>query len=135
MKLNIKLSPQRISWISLVLSVLTFFMLRINFVYGMVWLLIILIVDMGDGIIFKRKRLSKIDGLAIEVSHRLSEFLIFYPNKIWILLATFNVYLTIASLKNRKIVPLPLRHIFLLLLIAKFLDFLPSNLFFLASLA
>ena len=123
--MHVSISPQRISWISLMLSIVAFFMLRANLLYGMMWIAMVLIVDTGDGLLFKRRHLTKLDGLGIEVSHRLSEFLLFYPNRIWILLATLNVYLTIAKLKEKKIIVLPLRHVFLAALILEFFGILP----------
>lgn len=129
--MNFGLTYQRVSWIILILSIVAFFMLRVDLLYGIIWIGIIMFIDAANHFFFIKKKLSKIEGLTIQVSDRLSEFLLFYPNAIWILLTTLNVYFTIASLKDKKIFALPLRPIFLFFLILKYFNLIPPSLIFL----
>jgi len=119
---KIGIPPNAISWFSLFLSVFVSLLFRSNLLlYGIIALFVILFLDALDGFLARKKHLETFDGLVVDVScDRLSEFMIFYPSSLWIVLAAVNCYVTLLRLKNKKILILPLRHLFLIITILRF---------------
>jgi len=116
------ISPNAISWFSLFLSVFVSLLFRSNLLlYGIIALFSVLFLDALDGFLARKKHLESFDGLVVDVScDRLSEFMIFYPSSLWVVLAAVNCYFTVWKLKNKKIPILPLRHLFLIIAILGF---------------
>jgi phosphatidylglycerophosphate synthase len=116
---NLKISPNRVSWLSLFFSIFVYFALQKHlFLVGMPLLFFVLFLDALDGFLARKKKTASFKGLVVDTScDRLSEFIIFFPSKLWISLATINVFITLFRLKNKKIFILPLRHSFLTLMI------------------
>jgi len=116
---KIDLSPNRISWLSLFLSIFVSLLFRSNLlVHGIIALFAVLFLDALDGFLARKKGLDSFDGLVVDAScDRMSEFIIFYPSPLWIVLTAVNCYVTVLRLKNKKILILPLRHLFLIITI------------------
>ncbi|MDI6806388.1 MAG: CDP-alcohol phosphatidyltransferase family protein [Candidatus Aenigmarchaeota archaeon] len=119
---NLKLSPNRVSWLSVVISIFVYFSLQKSLLLiGILLLLFVLFLDALDGFLARKKKVESFKGLVVDTScDRLSEFIIFFPSKLWIMLAIINVYVTLGRLKNKNIFIIPLRHIFLILLVIGF---------------
>lgn len=119
---KIDISPNAISWSSLFLSVFVSLLFRSKLVlYGIIALFLVLFLDLLDGFLARKKHLESFDGLVVDAScDRLSEFIIFYPSSLWLVLAAINCYVTVWRLKNEKIPILPLRHLFLIITILNF---------------
>jgi len=119
---KIDISPNAISWSSLFLSVFVSLLFRSNLLlYGIIALFLVLFLDVLDGFLARKKHLESFDGLVVDAScDRLSEFIIFYPSSLWLILAAVNCYVTFWRLKNKKILILPLRHLFLVTAILGF---------------
>ncbi|MEM5773121.1 MAG: CDP-alcohol phosphatidyltransferase family protein [Candidatus Aenigmatarchaeota archaeon] len=119
-KLNI--SANRISWFSLLLSIFVSLLLRAGIVLlGIVLLFLVLFLDGLDGFIARKKKQTSFNGLVVDLScDRLSEFIIFYPSIVFIGFATFNSFLAVLRLNNKKFFILPLRHLFLIKLLITF---------------
>jgi len=119
---KIGISPNAISWFSLFLSVFVSLFFRSELpLYGIVVLFLVLFLDLLDGSLARKKGLQSFDGLVVDAScDRLSEFIVFYPSSLWLILAAVNCYLTMWRLKSKKILILPLRHLFLIITILSF---------------
>jgi phosphatidylglycerophosphate synthase len=116
---NLKVSPNRISWLSLIFSIPVYFAIQKNlYLICAPLLFFVLFLDTLDGFLARKNKIASHKGFVVDVScDRLSEFIIFFPSKLWILLAAINVFITILKLKNKKIFILPLRHCFLTLIV------------------
>jgi len=119
---KIGIPPNAISWFSLFSSVFVLLSFRSNLLlYGIIALFMVLLLDALDGFLARKKHLESFDGLVVDAScDRLSEFMIFYPSSLWLVLAAVNCYVTVLRLKNKKIPILPLRHLFLIITILGF---------------
>jgi len=119
---KIGVSPNAISWFSLFLSVFVSLFFRSELpLYGIVVLFLVLFLDLLDGSLARKKGLQSFDGLVVDAScDRLSEFIVFYPSSLWLVLAAVNCYLAMWRLKSKKILILPLRHLFLIIAILSF---------------
>jgi len=119
---KIGISPNAISWFSLFLSVFVSLFFRSELpLYGIVVLFLVLFLDLLDGSLARKKGLQSFDGLVVDAScDRLSEFIVFYPSSLWLVLAAVNCYLAMWRLKSKKILILPLRHLFLIIAILSF---------------
>ncbi len=115
---NIPLSPNMVSWLSVYVSLLAYFLLKLElYALACIVILLVLLFDALDGLIARKRKLASFRGLVVDVScDRISEFIIFLPYKLWLLLACFNVYLTVLRLKDKRVYILPLRHVFLAIL-------------------
>jgi phosphatidylglycerophosphate synthase len=116
---NLKISPNRVSWLSLLLSIFVYFAFQKHFYLVSVMLLFfVLFLDALDGFLARKKKIASFKGLIVDTScDRLSELIIFFPFKLWILLAAMNVFITLLRLKDKNVFILPLRHFFLILMI------------------
>lgn len=116
---NLKISPNRVSWLSLFFSIFVYITLQKNlFLVGAILLFLVLFLDALDGFLARKRKIASFQGLVIDTScDRLSEFIVFFPFKLWILLATMNIFITMFRLKDKNVFIFPLRHIFLALII------------------
>jgi len=118
------LSPNLISWLSVLTSIIVYFSFSIGLnLPGIVLLFSILVLDSLDGLVARSKHMDSEHGQLVDVAcDRMSELIIFSSEPVifsrfnlWIFLVVVNVYLAILHLKNSRVFILPLRHIFLLL--------------------
>ena len=116
---NLKISPNRVSWLSLLFSIFVYFTLQKHFfIASLMLLFFVLFLDGLDGFLARKKKIASFKGLIVDTScDRLSEFIIFFPFKLWILLAAINVFINVLRLKDKNVFILPLRHFFLILMV------------------
>jgi len=117
------LSPNLISWLSVLTSIMVYFSFstRSN-LSGIILLFSVLVLDLLDGLVARSKHMDSDPGRSVDFAcDRMSELIIFSSEplifcrfNLWIFLAVVNLYLSILHLKNLRVIILPLRHIFLL---------------------
>lgn len=118
------LSPNLISWLSVLTSIMVYFSFSIGLnLSGIILLFSVLVLDLLDGLVARSKHMDSEHGQLVDAAcDRMSELIIFSSEPVilsrfnpWIFLAVANLYLTIVHLKNFRVFILPLRHVFLLL--------------------
>lgn len=116
---NLKISPNKVSFLSLAFSISAYFFFQKNFfLIGAILLFFVLFLDALDGFLARKRKIASFSGLIVDAScDRLSEFIILFPFRFWIALVVVNTYITIFRLKDKNVFIIPLRHIFLILLI------------------
>ena len=114
---SLNISVNRVSWLSLCVSIIASILLRIEHtILGIVSIFIVLFLDSLDGFLARKRGTASIDGFIVDVTcDRMSEFIIFHPNTFWTILAVVNTYVTILRIKYEKIPILPLRHVFMII--------------------
>jgi len=120
-KLDFPIDPNKISGLSVLLSLLIpFLMLRGSILETTTVLFIVLLLDLLDGAIARGRKMDSRKGQITDwTSDRISEVIIFVPLALiyqpLIFLAVLNIFLNFLVLRN-KLVVLPLRHILLIVL-------------------
>lgn len=117
-----KINPNIVSGLSVLCSFVFLFLFKTHAVFAMVLLIVILLLDWFDGLIAKKYRLESEEGYICDVAaDRFSEGIIFVPFfNPWFFLFVFNNLLSLYSYKYKTHVSLPLRHVFVIYFLVRF---------------
>lgn len=118
-----KIHPNSVSAMSVICSIVFIILVQKSYlVVALIVLLVILLLDWMDGLIAKKFGLQSKEGYICDVTaDRLSEGIIFlFFFNPWFFLFTLNTLLTLFSFKRKIHLILPLRHIFTIFFIIKY---------------
>ena len=119
-----KLDPDVVSGLSLISSLPTYIYLMVGpTVPAIVSLVIVLFLDVLDGVIARVKGQASLRGWIVDVSvDRVSEVLISLAlGRLFTLVVVINIYLSLYSYRNKKHIILPIRQVLLLLLVIQYI--------------
>jgi phosphatidylglycerophosphate synthase len=117
------INPNLVSALSVATSVLFLISLKYSLALGILMVFVTLMLDWVDGLIAKKHGRTSNQGYVIDiVCDRYSEAIMFIPFFWpWFYLFALNTLLTYYSFMRNKHIILPLRHVFLVVLVIQYL--------------
>lgn len=109
------IDPDFLSYLSVLLSFLYFMVYPLPNLLALIFLLLILLLDVLDGVM--ARRIGKKDEEVDLACDRISELLIFLHNPLFLFLSLLNIWLSVVRMKKKIPIVLPVRQIFLFILI------------------